>query len=85
MTGKTNQEHIANLQKALERLKTTELHLKQEICKLQSQVQYLDHIINKDGIRPVPEKIKAIVDMPKPNNHVPSWVWLIIMITLHLD
>ena len=30
----------------------------------QSQVQYLGHIIDKEGIQPVPEKIKAIVDMP---------------------
>jgi len=54
----------------LERLKTAGLHLKQEKYKFfQSQVQYLSHIINKDGIQPVPEKkIKAIVDMPKPNN-----------------
>ena len=35
---------------------------------MQSQVQYLGHIIDKDGIRPVPEKIKAIVDMPEYNN-----------------
>jgi len=32
------------------------------------QVQNLGHIIDKEGIRPVPEKIKATVDMPKPNN-----------------
>jgi len=69
VTGKTDQEHIANLQKALERLRAEGFHLKREKCQFfQSQVQYLGHIIDKDGIRPVPEKIKAIVDMPKPNN-----------------
>ena len=69
VTGKTDQEHISNLQKALKRLKTAGFHLKKEKCKFfQSQVQYLGHIIDKDGIRPVPEKIKAIVDMPEPNN-----------------
>ena len=34
----------------------------------QGQVQYLGHIIDKEGIQPVPEKIKAIVDIPKPKN-----------------
>lgn len=34
----------------------------------QSQVQYLGHIIDKEGIWHVPQKIKAVVDMPKPNN-----------------
>ena len=70
ITGKTDQEHTANLQKALERLKTAGFHLKREKCKFfQSQVQYLGHIIDKEGIHPVPEKIQAIVDMPKPSNH----------------
>ena len=69
VTGKTHQEHTANLQKALERLKALGFHLKREKSKFfQSQVQYLGHIIDKQGVRPVPEKIKAIVDMTKPNN-----------------
>ena len=69
VTGKTDQEHTTNLQKALERLKAAGFHLKREKCKFfQSQVQYLGHIIDKESIRPVPEKIKAIVDMPKPKN-----------------
>ena len=69
VTGKTHQEHTANLQKALERLKALGFHLKREKSKFfQSQVQYLGHIIDKQGVWPVPEKIKAIVDMTKPNN-----------------
>ena len=70
VTGKTDQECTTNLQKALERLKAVGFHIKREKCKFfQSQVQYLGHNTDKEGIRPVPpEKIKAIVDMPKPKN-----------------
>ena len=69
VTGKTDQEHIANLKKALDRLKTTGFRLKMEKCEFfQAEVRYLGHIIDKSGIRPQPDKLKAIVDMPFPQN-----------------
>ena len=69
ITGKMDQEHTANLQKVLEGLKAAGFYLKREKCKFfQSQVQYLGHIIGKQGVWSGVEKIKAIVDMPKPNN-----------------
>ena len=37
-------------------------------CKLQPEVNTWDTLLTKDGIRPQPEKLKAIVDMPNPNN-----------------
>ena len=38
-------------------------------CKFfQSEIQYLGHTIDKEGIRPQPEKLKAIVNMPNPKN-----------------
>ena len=69
VTGKTDQEHIANLKKALDRLKTAGFRLKMEKCEFfQAEVRYLGHIIDKSGIRPQPDKLKAIVDMPFPQN-----------------
>ena len=69
VTGKTDQEHIANLKKALDRLKTAGFRLKLEKCEFfQAEVRYLGHIIDKSGIRPQPDKLKAIVDMPFPQN-----------------
>ena len=32
------------------------------------QVEYLGHIIDKDGLYPVPEKVRAITDAPAPSN-----------------
>ena len=69
VTGKTDQEHIINLKKALERLKTAGFRLKMKKCQFfQTEVRYLGHIIDKNGIRPQPDKLKAIVDMSLPQN-----------------
>ena len=69
VTGKTDQEHITNLKKALERLKTAGFRLKMEKCQFfQTEVRYLGHIIDKNGIRPQPNKLRVIVDMPLPQN-----------------
>ena len=69
VTGKTDHEHISNLQKTLDRLRTAGFHLKMNKCKFfQPEVQYLGHMIDKDRIRPQPEKLKAFVEMPNPNN-----------------
>ena len=69
VTGKTDREHISNLQKSLDRLRTAGFRLKMNKCKFfQPEVHYLGHIIDKDGIRPQPEKLKAILEMPNPNN-----------------
>ena len=69
VTGKTDQEHVANLKKVLEKLQTAGFRLKFEKCQFfQSEVRYLGHIIDKNGLRPQPDKLKAIVDMPLPQN-----------------
>jgi len=69
VTGKTDREHILNLQKTLDRLRTAGFLLKMNKCKFfQPEVHYLGHIIDKDGITSQPEKLKAILEMPNPNN-----------------
>lgn len=35
---------------------------------LRCEVMYLGHIIGADGVRPVPGKIKAIMDFPTPKS-----------------
>ena len=38
-------------------------------CKFfQSEIQYFDHVIDEDGIQPLPEKLRAIVEMPNSTN-----------------
>ena len=69
VTVKTDREHISNLQKTLDRLRTAGFRLKMNKCKFfQPEVHYLGHIIDKDGIRPQLEKLKGILEMLNPNN-----------------
>ena len=69
ITGKTEKDHMVNLQKTLEWLKDSGFRLRKSKCAfLQTSVAYLGHIINKDGIRPQIDKVEAIQKMPMPND-----------------
>ena len=65
MTGSSDAEHLQNLSAVFQRLKQNGLRLKKNKCSFfQSSVKYLGHIIDKDGIRPSNDKVKAIQEMP---------------------
>ena len=66
---KTFEQHIEALRAVLERLKAVNLKLKWKKCKLfQTEVTFLGHVVGADGIRPDPEKTKAIAEMQRPKN-----------------
>lgn len=61
------QEHIVNLGKVFSRLRSSNFKIqmdKSEFLKLETP--YLGHIISRDGIKPNPDKIKAIKNYPIP-------------------
>lgn len=67
--GTSLQESIQNLDKVLQKL--SEYNLKVQIDKcafLQKEVEFLGHVVTRDGIKPNPNKIKAIKDWPIPKN-----------------
>ncbi|CAF3495196.1 unnamed protein product [Rotaria socialis] len=69
VTGKTEIEHLNNLNKVFSRIKEYGFHINQGKCSfLQNSVEYLGFVIDKFGIHTSPSKIKAIVNMPKPTN-----------------
>ncbi|XP_055524749.1 uncharacterized protein K02A2.6-like [Wyeomyia smithii] len=69
ISGKTKEEHNRSLHEVLERIKTYGFHLKIEKCRFGlSQIKFLGHIIDKDGLRPDPAKTTAISQMPAPTN-----------------
>ena len=69
VTGKDREKHLHNLEKVLTRLEQAGVHLKKEKCIfLAPEVIYLGHRINKTGIQPVEEKVRAIKDSPAPKN-----------------
>lgn len=59
--GDTPEQHNVNLSKVLERIESTGLKLNKEKCKFrQKQLPFLVQVIDKSGVRPDPEKVKAI-------------------------
>ena len=67
--GKTEQEHLGNLEKVLRCLNQTGLRLKRAKCAFMlSSVEYLGHRISAEGIQPTQEKVRAIAEAPAPNN-----------------
>ena len=69
VTGKTETDHLTNLQRTLERLKESGFRLRKSKCSFfQSSVVYLGHVIDTDGIRPLTNKVEAIRKMPLPED-----------------
>lgn len=65
----TFEEHLALLEDVFERLRSAGLKLNKEKCNFcQTELKYLGHIINAEGIGTDPDKIKAIVEFPRPSN-----------------
>ena len=58
--------HLQHLELIFQRLREVDLKLKMENCSfLKKHIQYLGHIISGDGIKPVPEKLSSIQQMPR--------------------
>ena len=67
ITWKSQTEHMDNLREVLKRLRETGLRLQQDKCQfMKDSVVYLGHQINKDGLHPTEEKVRAIQDAPIP-------------------
>ena len=60
--------HIKDLHDAFIRIREANLRLKANKCSLfSSELKYLGFIVSREGIRPNPDKVKAILNMPAPN------------------
>ena len=69
ITGKTQEDHLKNLDLVLSRLEKEGLSLRREKCSFMlSRVEYLGHVISSDGLQPSEGKIRAITDSPPPQN-----------------
>jgi hypothetical protein len=66
---KTWTDHLAHVDRVLHLLSQHQLFLKQSKCAFgASEVEYLGHLVGKDGIRVDPKKIEAMQDWPHPKN-----------------
>ena len=67
ITGKTDDEHLDNLSKVLERLGDSGFRLKRSKCVfLLPSVDYLGHTITAEGLKPNEKKVQAIKSAPRP-------------------
>ena len=69
VTGTTEEVHLNTLNEVLNCLKKAGLRLKKSKCHFMlPSVVFLGHKIDAQGLHPLPEKVKAIKDLPKPRN-----------------
>ncbi|KAK2143360.1 hypothetical protein NP493_4554g00000 [Ridgeia piscesae] len=67
--GSTEAEHDERLEKTLERLTQVGLVLNVDKCYFrQAELPYLGEVVTQDGVKPDPEKVQAVTDMPTPTN-----------------
>ncbi|KAK2710413.1 hypothetical protein QYM36_011810 [Artemia franciscana] len=67
--GKNREEHDQRLSAVLRRARKKRIRFNSEKCEFsKDKGKYFGHIISRDGIKPDPEKIRAIQDMPSPQS-----------------
>ena len=69
ITGKSEEQHLANLEQVLKQLEVSGMRLKRDKCCFNMPgVTYLGHRIDKEGLHPTEAKTKAILQAPAPKN-----------------
>ena len=69
ITGKSDDEHLQNLENVLQRLQDNGLRANIEKCSfLQDSVVYCGHEISKEGLQKTKDKVEAVVNTPVPKN-----------------
>jgi hypothetical protein len=69
INSRNEQEHEEHLRKVLQRLRDCELYAKLSKCEFWiSEVLFLGHIINRDGLVVDPKKVAAILDWKAPKD-----------------
>ena len=66
--GATEEEDDQNLLRVLQKACEVNLKLKLKKSKLKEvEVSYVDHLLTKDGLKPEPDKVCAVKEMPQPD------------------
>ena len=75
--SKTLAEHKQHVKQVLEILRKEKLFAKESKCELfKTEVEFLGHIVGRDGIRMMEDKVKAVQDWPTPSKveHIRSFL-----------
>ncbi|XP_047533388.1 uncharacterized protein K02A2.6-like [Vanessa atalanta] len=68
-TGRDAEQHKQRLTAVLQRLEDAGLTIQASKCEFfKHELCYLGHIIDKNGVRKSPDKVKAILEVSKPEN-----------------
>ena len=69
VVGKTKEEHDLRLKQVMTKLQNEGVTLNADKCLFGcSSMKYLGHIVDSEGIRADPEKIKAVTELRRPEN-----------------
>ena len=69
ISAQSEEENLDRLEKVLTKLQRVGLRLKKEKCVfMAASVGYLGHVVDAEGLHPLPEKVQAIQDAPDPRN-----------------
>ena len=69
ITAKSRTEHLQRLEEMLSRLEAAGVRLKKSKCEFfQTQVAYLGHVVDAEGLHPNQDKVTALQDAPRPSN-----------------
>ena len=85
ISGRSEQEHLDNLERVFKKCLEAGMRLKSEICQFMlPKVDYLGHRITKEGIKPTDKKVRAITHAHTPNNvfELRSF-WGLLIFTAH--
>lgn len=78
VSGETEEEHDAALNKVLSVLKDRNILLNKDKCIFKArQIEFLGHIISSNGIRPTEGKIEALQKFPRSPDEVRSFLGLV--------
>ena len=64
----TGRSHNARLQTFLQRCREKGIKLNKKLKLLCKEIPYMGHLVTADGLKPDPEKMEAVCNMPKPND-----------------
>src|SRR5262249_11145096 len=85
--SKNPEEHERHLRQVLDLLRANKLYAKWPKCEFfQDQVEYLGHIITKDGVKTDPAKCEAVAEWPtcKRNPDCTSRVYYLISFSRYI-
>ena len=67
--SETAEQHLKHIQIVLAKLREANLKLKKSKCSFfKKEIHYLGHLLTTDGVKPQPDKVKAIHEMKPPRN-----------------